>query len=192
MARRRWVRWAYVAAAAVVTVAVLVPNARLYRSGQSTGGVVAQLHHLRGELRSGAGEDMQRLFPEGYFFSHVLYGLTWVDVALADRDRRAEALREARWTLDRLDGPQGREPFAAALRPAYGGFYVGWTSRLRGGVVELAGPGAPEVARFEADCDALAAAFAEDGPFLQAYPGQAWPVDSTVAIAALRLHDRVL
>src|SRR5262249_6019969 len=97
-----------------------------------------------------------------------------------------------RWALGRLDGAKGREPFSASLRPAYGVFYVGWTSRLRGGVIDLAGPGAPEVARFEADCDALAAAFGEAGPFLPAYPGQAWPVDSPVAIAALRLHDRVL
>jgi hypothetical protein len=28
-------------------------------------------------------------------------------------------------------------------------------------------------------------------PFLAAYPGQARPVDSTVAMASLRLHDRL-
>lgn len=135
---------------------------------------------------------MQRRFPEGYFFSYVLYGLTWVDVALHDTGRRDEALREARWALERLDSRQGRAPFDAGLRPARGVFYVGWSSRLRGGVIELAGLDAPEVARLTADCDALAEAFDETGPFLEAYPGQAWPVDSTVAIAALRLHDRLL
>jgi hypothetical protein len=47
-----------------------------------------------------------------------------------------------------------------------------------------------EAARFEADCRALAQAFERSPtPFLPAYPGQAWPVDSAVAIAALRLHD---
>jgi hypothetical protein len=46
------------------------------------------------------------------------------------------------------------------------------------------------VARFAADCAALAAAFERSPtPFLTAYPNQAWPVDSTVAVAALRLHD---
>src|SRR5262249_12022317 len=47
-----------------------------------------------------------------------------------------------------------------------------------------------EVSRFDADSAALAAAFdASASPYLAAYPGQAWPVDSTVAIASLRLHD---
>jgi hypothetical protein len=46
------------------------------------------------------------------------------------------------------------------------------------------------VARFAADWAALGAAFERSPtPFLTAYPGQAWPVDSTVAVAALRLCD---
>jgi hypothetical protein len=50
-----------------------------------------------------------------------------------------------------------------------------------------------EVERFEQDCFALAEAFdRHPHPFLEAYPGQAWPVDSTVAVAALRLHDWLL
>jgi hypothetical protein len=75
-------------------------------------------------------------------------------------------------------------------------FYVGWGSRLRGDVLRLqpvAARDPAEVARFTADCAALARAFAAaSSPFLPAYPGQAWPVDSTVAVAALRLHDTVL
>src|SRR5690606_3664527 len=47
--------------------------------------------------------------------------------------------------------------------------------------------------RFAADSAELAAAFtASASPYLEAYPGQAWPVDSTVAIASLRLHDTLL
>ncbi len=50
-----------------------------------------------------------------------------------------------------------------------------------------------EVRRFSDDSQALAAAFAAStSPYLAAYPGQAWPVDSTVAIASLRLHDSLL
>ncbi|MFQ5809098.1 MAG: hypothetical protein ACE5JM_05720, partial [Armatimonadota bacterium] len=75
-------------------------------------------------------------------------------------------------------------------------FYVGWSSWLRGGVLGLQTPGerdADEVGRFVADCEALGKAFDSSAtPFLQAYPGQAWPVDSTVAVAALRLHDTLL
>ncbi len=75
-------------------------------------------------------------------------------------------------------------------------FYVGWSSWLRGGVLMLQQPAdrpAAEIERFAADCAALAAAFDRSPtPFLTAYPGQAWPVDSTVAVAALRLHDTLL
>ncbi|MFE7799573.1 hypothetical protein [Nocardia sp. NPDC057440] len=182
----------YVAVAALLTLLILVPQVRLYRNEQPGADVIAQLRFLRAELGSGAGEEMQGMFPEGYFFSHALYGLTWTDVARGDPTYRDEALREARWALQRLGSPSGRAVFDARLRPAYGVFYVGWSSRLRGAVIELAGAGAPETAQFTADCEALAAAFDTDGPFLAAYPGQAWPVDGVVAVAVLRLHDRIV
>jgi hypothetical protein len=160
-------------------------------------GVRRQLAFLRDELDDGAGEDAQRLFPEGYFFLHVLYGLAWVELGMrAPVGDRATPLREARWALARLDTPAGRAPFSADLVPSYGVFYRGWTNWLRGGVVALQPPGQRdpgEVSRFDADSGALGAAFdASKSPFLAAYPGQAWPVDSTVAMASLRLHDALL
>jgi hypothetical protein len=49
-----------------------------------------------------------------------------------------------------------------------------------------------DVRRFADDTADLAAAFdASSSPYLMAYPGAAWPVDSTVAMASLRLHDRL-
>jgi hypothetical protein len=189
---RRGAFWAYVAVAVLLTTLVAVPNVRLHRSTQPTADVLAQLRFLRGELRGGMGEHMQELFPEGYFFSHVLYGLIWIDVGTTRRDARSEALREARWALTRLDSPAGRAPFDPSLRPAYGAFYVGWSARLRGGVVSLAGPNAPEAATLSAQCAALAAELDRTGPFLTSYPGQAWPVDSVVAAAALAIRDQVL
>ncbi|MEV6335425.1 hypothetical protein AB0M12_11990 [Nocardia vinacea] len=182
----------YVAVAALLTLLILVPQVRLYRDEQPRTDVVAQLRFLRSELGSGLGEEMQGMFPEGYFFSHAMYGLAWADVARSDPTYRDEAIREARWALERLGSTSGRAVFDARLRPAYGVFYIGWSSRLRGAVIELAGTGAPETAQFTADCEALAAAFDTDGPFLAAYPGQAWPVDNVVAVAALRLHDRIV
>ncbi|MEV6426572.1 hypothetical protein [Nocardia sp. NPDC051463] len=182
----------YAAAAALLTLLILLPQVRLYRDEQPGTTVISQLRFLRAELGSGAGEEMQGMFPEGYFFSHALYGLAWTDVARGDPPYREEALREARWALQRLGSPSGRAIFDARMRPAYGVFYAGWSSRLRGAVIELAGVEAPETAQFTADCAALAAAFDTDGPFLAAYPGQAWPVDNVVAVAALRLHDRIV
>lgn len=159
-------------------------------------GVTRQLAFLREALHDGAAEQAQQLFPEGYFFLHVLYGLAWVEVGMREPiGVGADAVHEARWALQRLDSPAGREPFSADLLPAYGVFYRGWSNWLRGGMLSLqpvADRDPADVQRFEDDSAALATAFnASPSPFLAAYPGQAWPVDSTVAMASLRLHDRL-
>ncbi|WP_406281538.1 hypothetical protein OH799_17175 [Nocardia sp. NBC_00881] len=194
--RRRVLRWSRLvmdaAAVLALTAVVVLTQARLYSAEPGPTDVVAQLRFLGQELRSGAGERMQRYFPEGYFFSHVLYGLAWTEVARAEPSYRQRALEQSRWALVQLESTSGTAVFDSNLRPRYGVFYAGWSSRLRGAVVELAGPAAPEAARLGADCAELAASFEADGPFLPAYPRQAWPVDSVVAVAALRMHDRVL
>jgi hypothetical protein len=136
---------------------------------------------------------MQGLFPEGYFFSHVLYGLSWVQVGLrTESDLRTEALREARWALEQLD-TFGHLTFSPDLDPPFGVFYVGWKNWLRGGILILDPSDSETQQRFEEDCAALAAAFeSSDTPFLNAYPNMAWPVDSVVGIAALSVHDHLL
>ncbi|GAA3778478.1 hypothetical protein ACFS5L_28150 [Streptomyces phyllanthi] len=160
-------------------------------------GVRRQLTFLREALDDGAGDEAQGMFPEGYFFLHALYGLSWVEIGMREPvAERSTSLREARWALGRLDSPAGRAPFSPDLTPPYGVFHRGWSNWLRGGVLSLqpAGHRDPaEVRRFSRDSAALGAAFdASRSPYLQAYPGQAWPVDSTVAVASLRLHDTLL
>jgi hypothetical protein len=178
---------------------LVVPMTRLHTSSpldradiEIVEDALPRLAFLRRALDGGAAEQMQRLFPEGYFFSYALYGLTWVDVGARSAQQRDRALSEARWALEHVDSPAGRAVFDESLDPPYGVFYQGWTTWLRGGVARLAGPGSPESARFATDARQLADAFsrtlAESGsPFLPAYPGQAWPCDSTVGIAAVRL-----
>jgi len=177
-------------AAVLVTLIALVAAWRLV-TPQDTTGVRRQLTFLRAQLDDGAAQDAQQLFPEGYFFLHALYGLAHVDAGRTAADP-AEDAREARWALARLESPAGREPFDAGLTPAYGVFYQGWTNWLRGGILSL-GPDPALRRDFESASAALAAAFdAAPTPYLAAYPGQAWPVDSTVAAASLRLHDKLL
>jgi hypothetical protein len=188
--------------AAVVSFAALTGAVRLVAPATAgtagePPGVRRQLAFLRGALDRGAAVEAQHQFPEGYFFLPALYGLTWVDLGRrGPAGGRAQALREARWALERLDSPAGRAPFSPDLTPPYGVFYTGWSTWLRGGVLSLQPTGQRdpgELRRFTDDCAALAAAFdASASPFLTAYPGQAWPVDSTVAVAALRLHDTLL
>ena len=167
--------------AVVLTLIAAVAVVRL-TTPQTRSGVRAQLTFLRGELDDGAATRAQELFPEGYFFLYALYGLAQVDQG---------NVAEARWALDHLDTAEGRAPFSPELTPAYGVFYAGWTNWLRGGVLSL-GEDPALAERFSSDSKLLAAAFdASPTPYLQAYPGQAWPVDSTVAIASLRLHDKL-
>lgn len=153
---------------------------------QEPPGVRRQLAFLRAALDDGAATDAQSLFPEGFYFLNVLYGLSWVELG-----RRgvapAEAADEAAWALAQVESEAGRAPFDRDATPAYGVFYAGWTNWLRGGLLTVRDDPAQR-ARFAADSEALAAAFdASATPFLDAYPGQAWPCDSTVAIASLRL-----
>jgi hypothetical protein len=199
----RFLEIGYRIGAGLITTALLVVNLELYSPGSATYGpdqlgedVAPQLRFIGGALRRGAGERMQTLFPEGFFFTHVLYGMAWVEVGLRvppGSPLHSQALQEARWALSRLDSTQARAPFRAELDPPYGVFYSGWNNWLRGGVLMLQpadGRPSDEVGRFRADCVALARAFDRSPtPFLSAYPGQAWPVDSVVAIASLRLHD---
>ena len=170
----------------------LITAVRLVAPADNPASVRRQLAFLRSELESGAARDAQAMFPEGYFFSYALYGLTQVDLGLGEPPaERADELAAARWALAALDSAEGREVFDAGLTPAYGVFYRGWTNWLRGGVLSLS-PSPADAARFERDSAELAAAFAGSAtPYLAAYPGQAWPVDSTVAIASLRLHDKL-
>ncbi|SCL18901.1 hypothetical protein [Micromonospora inyonensis] len=185
---------------ALVSLVALVGVVRLVAPATAGGGeppgVARQLAFLRAALDDGAGEDAQTLFPEGYFFAHVLYGLAWVELGMREPARREESSREARWALARLESPAGVAPFDPALTPPYGVFHQGWTNWLRGGVLALRpaeGRDPAEVRRFAETSAALGAAFdASTTPYLTAYPQQAWPVDSTVAVASLRLHDTLL
>ncbi|MDA8369310.1 MAG: hypothetical protein M0026_05525 [Nocardiopsaceae bacterium] len=186
------------AAIGLASVRSYTPSPLDQDAAQTAEDALPRLAFLRSELDNGGGERMQALFPEGYFFSSALYGLSWVNVAALDPGLRERALEEARWALERLESDQGTAPFPADADPEYGVYHAGWSAWLRGRIVELAGgvDAAPEeAALLEEDAAELDAAFRaalESGtPYLTAYPGQAWPVDSVVAIAALRLDDRV-
>jgi hypothetical protein len=192
----------------VLTLAVGAVHGRVVGMvlGGASGGdapVRAELAFVRAALDSGGGEKMQQLFPEGYFFTHALFGLAWCDLASDGRADAAQAQRQARWALSRLESPTGTAPFTRSLTPTYGIFYAGWSLLLRAGVGALdqaargaggLGDGERKTLTEAADDVAATVATALDAgrpPFLPAYPGQAWPVDTVVALAGLRAADAV-
>lgn len=148
---------------------------------------VAQLAHLRPELETRANA-MQQLFPEGRVFTLALYGLAWVDIGRGapDAPTRARALAEARRALALAEAPASRVGYGEASGLPHGIFYEGWTAHLRAGTLHLSGQRAAEDATFRASCERLDAAFRRNGPFLDTYPGMAWPADNAVGAAVLR------
>ncbi|WUJ72962.1 hypothetical protein OG809_06755 [Kribbella soli] len=177
--------------AVIATFVAGVGTARLVLD--PTGGVIKQLAFLRAEIEDGADRAAQKQFPEGYFFLNVLYGLSWVQVGLDDSAQSADATAEVRWSLDRLASTDGTAPFDPSLQPQYGVFYAGWTNWLRGGLIALGHSHAADLDTFTSESVELATAFrTSKTPFLASYPGQAWPVDSVVAIASLRQYDALV
>lgn len=199
---RRGLPIAIIAAAAGFLAVALWFNLRIYAAprGAAVGGEMAedaclQLDNIGRRLRAGEGADMQRIFPEGWFFSHALYGMAWINAGLqsVDAGLKRRAAAEARWVLQRMDSPEGIAPFMADTQVPNGVFYLGWKNRLLGGLLSLKPEAAAtpaEVALFRQQSKALGAAFrARPSRHLDAYPGQAWPCDNVMALSSLRLHD---
>jgi len=123
---------------------------------------------------------MQEVFPEGYYFSYLFHGLTWIEIAMRDPSYSERAIEEALWCLTELDSPQGSAPFPLHLPPDHGMFYSAWKCSLRAGVVVLQqGNDAKQVATLRRECDAIVKAIEESKtPFLASYYGSAWPCDT--------------
>ncbi len=178
----------------------LVFNSRLYFPDVLPTGhtaVDAELRHIRYSLDLGAGTDMQRLFPEGDFFTYVLYGLTQVNVGLQTvpgSDRHQAALREARWAWAELGEPHARGAFerASHLSPQYGVFYTGWRNYLLAGILLLqseAERDQAELAIYQEQAAQIALALtAAELPFLESYPNAVWPGDTFPAVVSLHAY----
>src|SRR5262249_4200240 len=104
---RSLLRLAHRIVAILLTLALLLLNLRLYVPSAADYGpnhigadVVPQLRFIGAALRQGSGQQMQAFFPEGFFFSHVLYGLAWAELGMrlpATDALHTQALAEARW-----------------------------------------------------------------------------------------------
>jgi hypothetical protein len=197
-----FLRFAILALASLLIAALLWLNVRLpavprgaAERGLLAQDAVAQLANIGRRLRAGEGEEMQRIFPEGWLFSHALYGFAWVNVAMQTPDAvlRRRAIDEVRWVVQRLDSPEGSGPFSADTQVKNGVFYLGWKNRLLGGLLALRPESLrEEAATFHRQSEELAAAFrATPSRHLDAYPGQAWPCDNVMALASLRIHDEI-
>ena len=188
--------------AAVLTVAALPFTGRVLwvAYGPVDDDPVAQLRYLDAALRDGGAEEMQGLFPEGEFFTWVLTGVAAgrvaqdPDVSAADR---AFARDLAERALAAVDEPAVADRFGqgatsgtsteAAGGLEHGIFYRGWRLTL---LDEIATWDDGAAARAGAEAGAiLAAVDASPTGWVDSYPGQAWPCDQVVALAAATTAD---
>lgn len=189
------VRWSWL----VLGALLLFLNLRLYaptplpqtRNDVPTG-ILAQLASSRAALDAGVAKEMQSLFPEGYYFSYLFYGLTWIEVAMRDPNYREKAVTEALWVSAKLNSPEGYAPFPATLPPDHGMFYAAWKCHLQAGIVAIDRSNETALKQLRKECDVIASALSNSPtPFLASYLGSAWPCDSLPAIHALKTYDRI-
>ncbi len=158
--------------------------------GTSDADLRAQAHFLSAAVDDGAAQRMQGLFPEGYLFTVVLTGLAVA--ASSDDATRDDDLVRMRELLALADSADGTAPFDPAADPPYGVFHAGWTLLLRTEVARLSGSG-DDLGELRRRWDGLRAAVDRSrSGLLEAYPGQSWPVDTVVAVAALERARQVL
>ncbi|WP_324676189.1 hypothetical protein [Hymenobacter sp. GOD-10R] len=160
--------------------------------------LVQQLYFLKERLHQGAAADMQEVYPEGFVYANVLYGLTWIELASGvapTTPLHQEALSESAWAIKAINSPQGRMPFDEDLPLPYGAYYQGWFTYLLGRHLAAQTPKqrAPlDVLLFEQHCAQIAKALAKSPtPYLESYAGAAWPADGVMCVAALAWHDRM-
>ena len=140
---------------------------------------------------------MQKIYPEGYFFSNVLYGLALSEEALNQNDSfKLEVEYELGSVFASLYSKEGTQIFPADLEPKYGIFYAGWTNYLLAKKLHAIpnyNRDSSDIQLFEQNCDEIYQAFHQkDMPYLESYKGLSWPADNIVAVASLALHDKIL
>ena len=102
--------------------------------------IILQLNYLNRELKTNQlGERMQSIFPEGFVFTNVLYGLSWCEVGLADTSlyTRNNALNEALFAYDQISSAKAKSLFDPTLKPENGIFYLGWNNYLLSKLLQL-------------------------------------------------------
>lgn len=137
---------------------------------------------LESSVAGGSDERMQSLFPEGFYFMHVLTGTSGARLGVEPAD-----LERARSHLAAIESDRGIAPFGDGMVPEHGIFAAGWSLGLAVDIA-IASRSAQDLAAVRAGVGPVAAALVgtrDESPFLASYPGQFWPCDSVVAAASL-------
>lgn len=160
--------------------------------------IVLQLNFLSQELKvNHLGDSMQGIFPEGFVFANVLYGLSWCEVGLAENNLKDKenALKEALFAYNQINSSKAKSTFDASLNPENGIFYLGWKNYLLSKILLLdANFKGSDVYNkmYNYNCESIVNALkSKNTPFLESYRNQAWPADMCVAMASLSNYEKI-
>lgn len=186
---------------------LLFMNFRLYYtpSFEDVGGasvnqdVYHQLRFIKERLNTGEGDRMQQLFPEGYIFINVLYGLSWSELLRGKSDSTSlyhEGLSQIEWAYNEINSAKGKEIFDESLPLKYGAFYKGWSTYLLAQKLSLESTDerdSVEIQTFKESCELIVNALrSSTTPFLESYRiQQAWPADMFPCILSLVVYDEL-
>ncbi|MCB9262797.1 MAG: hypothetical protein H6607_10520 [Flavobacteriales bacterium] len=196
-------KYLLVALILLITVLICSINVRLkqtsFKKSELKEDIVNTLNFLENQInKKNLGQKMQQIFPEGYVFTHAVYGVSWCQLALAqknDSEIRNKALHQAILAYKNLETEYAKMPFSENLDPNYGIFYVGWKNYLLSKIFLIDTVFAQSDifrAKFEQQCHEIAdAAFSSQNPYPQSYAGHSWPSDAFVAVASLSNYDKI-
>jgi hypothetical protein len=160
--------------------------------------ILLQLSFLSNELKNNhLGERMQAIFPEGFVFTNVLYGLSWCELGIADTSKqiKTQALQEALYAYHQINTDEAKSIFNPSLVPKNGVFYTGWNNYLLSKILLLDVDFENNIEyknNYFKQCESIAAALKNSpSPYLASYPYQSWPADMCVAMASIRNHDSI-
>ncbi len=185
-----------------ITVLIIYLNLKLYTDNftknEKVKDIQLQLNFLSKELKENQlGERMQNIFPEGFVFTNVLYGLSWCELGLADSNltNKRFALEEALYAFNQINSSKAKSIFDQTLEPENGIFYVGWSNYLLSKILLLDSnfnESDSYKSEYIKNCNLIVKAYKQSSsPFLQSYQDQAWPADMCVAMASLKNFEKI-
>lgn len=174
-------------------------NVKLYYrpafSAQSNTDVAKQFKYISAQMKNGADDDMQRLFPEGYMFMNALHGISAAELAAnATGTLREEALLESYRCYVKMNTDKARSIFPDDLILAHGAYYRGWSAYHMAKLIAAQKEQRDEelVEDFKKNCSDIAKAMNySQTPYLESFHNWAWPADMMMCIAALAEHDEL-
>jgi hypothetical protein len=188
-------------------VYLLVINAKLYyhpkfeatEKGFVNLDLKEQLYHLKLEMRHGAANEMQGVFPEGFVFMNALYGLAICNYLTNSGGHLSPDIKEFKVNLKdvsiALRSSDATRIFNEELLLPYGAYYNGWVTYFEGKRLSIEDPNSRDslqVVQFKTACQHIAEAYQKsETPYLESYRLNTWPADNILCIAALRLHDQL-